>query len=111
MSFACEGLRVQRAVHATQEHVEICDDVGQTAPHVVTWQLAPGWRIEKNRPNGFACHHADSAPVYVTLNGDGIEQTEIVKCEASPHFRERLTTPGIKITFRGTMTTIWRKAG
>lgn len=111
MSFACEGLRVQRAVHATQEHVEICDDVGQIAPHVVTWQLAPGWRIEKNLPNGFACHLADSAPVYVTLNGDGIEQTEMVECEASPHFRERLTTPGIKITFRGTMTTIWRKAG
>jgi hypothetical protein len=97
-------------VHVAQDYVEICDDVGPAASHVVTWQLAPGWRVEHERKNGFVCHHAESIPVHATLNGDAVEQWEIVECEASPHFRELVKTQAVKITFRGTLTTIWRKA-
>ena len=111
MSFSCDGLQTQRAVHAAQDYVEICDDVGLDVSHVVTWQLAPGWHVERERKNGFVCRHTESIPVHATLNGDAIEQWEIVECEASPHFRERVTTQAVKITFRGTLTTIWRKAG
>jgi hypothetical protein len=111
MSFACEGHQTQRAVHAAQDYVEICDEVGLDTSHVVTWQLAPGWHVEQERKNGFVCRHAESIPVHATLNGDAIEQWEIVESEASPHFRELLTTQAVKITFRGTLTTIWRKAG
>jgi len=111
MSFACAGRRAQRAVHVTQDYVEICDDVGLETSHVVTWQLAPGWRVGQERKNGFVCQHAESIPVHATLNGDAVEQWEIVECEASPHFRELVTTQAVKITFRGTLTTIWRKAG
>jgi hypothetical protein len=79
---------VQRAVHAAQGYVEVCDEVGTETSHVVTWQLAPGWRIEQEQKNGFVCKHAESIPVHATLNGDHIEQWEIVEREASPHFRE-----------------------
>ena len=111
MSFGGDGCPIKRAVHVMQDYVEICDDVGSESPHIVTWQLAPGWRVEQERKNGFVCHHADSIPVHATLNGDTIEQWEIVECEASPHFRELVTTHAVKITFRGTLTTIWRKPG
>jgi hypothetical protein len=110
MSIASDGHRTKRAVHVAQDYVEICDDVGLAAPHVVTWQLAPGWRVELERKNGFVCHHSESIPVHATLNGDSIEQWEIVEREASPHFRELVTTQAVKITFRGTLTTIWRKS-
>ncbi|MDB6005304.1 MAG: hypothetical protein JWR15_2291, partial [Prosthecobacter sp.] len=111
MTFGHGGGRTQRAVHAAQDYIEICDEVGHETAHVVTWQLAPGWQIEKERKNGFVCRHADSIPVHATLNGDAIAQWEIVECDASPHFREQITTQAVKITFKGTLTTIWRKAG
>lgn len=111
LSFDCEGQQVQRAVHAAQGYVEICDDVGTETAHVVTWQLAPGWRIVQERKNGFVCTHDESFPVYATLNGDDIEEWEIVAREASPHFRELESSQAVKITFKGTLTTIWRKAG
>ncbi len=110
MSFGSDGCRTKRAVHVMQDQVEICDDVGSETSHVVTWQLAPGWRIEQERKNGFVCLHANSIPVHATLNGDSIEHWEIVEREASPHFRELVTTQAVKITFRGTLTTIWRKS-
>jgi hypothetical protein len=111
MSLEREKTRVQRAVHAASDRVEICDDAGHDAPHVVTWQLAPGWRVEKERKNGFLCRHADCIPVHGILNGDHIENWEIVEREASPHFRELVTTQAVKVTFKGTLTTIWRKSG
>lgn len=111
MRLSCEGNRAQRAVHAAEGYVEICDEAGMETAHVVTWQLAPGWRIEQERKNGFICRHAESIPVHATLNGDDIEQWEIVEREASPHFREQMMTQAVKITFRGTLTTVWRKAG
>ncbi|WP_461524221.1 heparinase II/III domain-containing protein [Prosthecobacter sp.] len=111
MNFSADGCRIKRAVHVMQDYVEICDDVGLEKAHVVTWQLAPGWRVEQERKNGFVCHHADSIPVHATLNGDAIEQWEIMEREASPHFRELVTSPAVRITFRGTLTTIWRKSG
>lgn len=109
LSFTAGGNRIKRAVHVMQDHVKICDDVGPETSHVVTWHLAPGWRVEQERRNGLVCHHADSIPVHATLNGDGIEQWEILECESSPHFRELVPSPAVKITFRGTLTTIWRK--
>ncbi|WP_395748085.1 heparinase II/III family protein [Prosthecobacter sp.] len=114
MSFNGGGQRLmqtQRAVHVMQDHVEICDDVGQGAAHVVTWQLAPGWLIEKERKNGFVCRHAESIPVHGMLNGDAIEAWEIVEREVSPHFREQVTAQAVRVVFRGTLTTIWRMAG
>jgi hypothetical protein len=111
MSFGGDGCLAKRAVHVMQDYVEICDDVGSETSHIVTWQLAPGWRVEQERKNGFVCHNPASIPVHATLNGDTIEQWEIVECEASPHFRELVTTHAVKITFRGTLTTIWRKPG
>ncbi len=110
MCIASDARRTQRAVHVTQDYVEICDDVGLAASHIVTWHLAPGWRVEHERKNGFVCHHSESIPLHATLNGDAIEQWEIVEREASPHFRELVTTQAVKITFRGTLTTIWRKS-
>jgi hypothetical protein len=107
----CGGRHTQRAVHAAEGYIEICDEVGTETPHEVTWQLAPGWRIEQERKNGFVCHHAESIPVHATLNGDSIEKWEIVEREASPHFRERVMTQAVKITFKGTLTTVWRKVG
>jgi hypothetical protein len=77
MSFACEGQRVPACCACAQGYVEVCDDVGSETSHVVTWQLAPGWRIEQERKNGFVCHHAESIPVHATLNGDDIEAWEI----------------------------------
>ncbi len=111
MAFGNGGGRTQRAIHADQDCIEICDEVGLEIPHVVTWQLAPGWQVEQERKNGFVCRHPDSIPVHATLNGDAIERWEIVECDASPHFREQITTQAVKITFKGTLTTIWRKAG
>lgn len=111
MSFAHEGGVVRRAVHAAEGYVEICDEVNSETPHVVTWQLAPGWSIKKERANGFACTHPDSIPVHATLNGDQVDSWEIVECDASPHFREVVTTQAVKVTFKGTLTTIWRKPG
>lgn len=111
MSLEREKTFVQRAVHAASDCVEICDEAGDDTPHVVTWQLAPGWRVEKERKNGFLCRHADCIPVHGMLNGDHIENWEIVEREASPHFRELVTTLAVKVTFRGTLTTIWRKSG
>ncbi len=107
----CDGQCVQRAVHVAEGYVEICDEVSHETLHVVTWQLAPGWSVERERQNGFVCKHAESIPVHATLNGDHIEQWEIVEREASPHFRELVMTQAVKITFKGTLTTIWRKAG
>jgi len=111
MSLDCEGNRAQRAVHATQHYVEVCDEVGTETSHAVTWQLAPGWRISQERKNGFVCMHEESVAVHGTLNGDDIEGWEIVEREASPHFRELVSSQAVKITFKGTLTTIWRKAG
>ncbi len=111
MSFSSGGGQTQRAVHANQDYIEICDEVSHGTSYVVTWQLAPGWQVEQERKNGFICRHAESIPVHATLNGDAIEHWEIVEREASPHFRELVTTRALKITFRGTLTTIWRKAG
>jgi hypothetical protein len=111
MSFECDNTFVQRAVNAAQGYVEICDEVGMEVPHVVTWQLAPGWRVEQERKDGFVCHHAESIPVHATFNGTAIESWEIVEREASPHFREQVTTQAVTITFKGTLTTVWRKAG
>jgi len=110
MSFDDAEKPVQRAVQVAQDYVEVCDEVGQTS-HVVTWQLAPGWRIKQERQNGFVCTHAESIPVHVTLNGDRMETWEIVEREASPHFREVVITQAVQVTFSGTLTTIWRKAG
>ncbi len=101
---------VQRAVHAESDFVEICDEAGQETAHVVTWQLAPGWRIERERTNGFLCRHEECIPVRGMLNGDQIESWEIVECEASPHFREMVTTQAVRIVFKGTLTTLWRKS-
>lgn len=111
MSFPSEHGLVQRAVHVVDDHVEICDDAGLETAHVVSWQLAPGWQIKQQRMNGFACTLAGSVPVHVTVNGDHVESCEVVECEASPHFRELVSTQALKVTFRGTLTTIWRKAG
>ncbi|WP_395737235.1 heparinase II/III family protein [Prosthecobacter sp.] len=110
MSFSCDGRQVQRAVHVMQDHVEICDDVGGEATHVVTWQLAPGWQVEKERKNGFVCRNAESIPVHGTLNGEAIEGWEIVEREVSPHFREQVMAQAVKVFFRGTLTTVWRKS-
>jgi len=110
LSSTTDGSRIKRAVHVMQDHVEICDDVGLETSYAVTWHLAPGWRVEQERRYGFVCHHADSIPVHATLNGDGIEQWEILECDSSPHFRELVVSPAVKITFRGTLTTIWRKS-
>jgi hypothetical protein len=111
MSLECDQTFVLRAVNAAQGYVEICDEVGMDVPHVITWQLAPGWRVEQERKDGFVCHHAESIPVHATLNGTAIESWEIVEREASPHFREQVTTQAVTITFKGTLTTVWRKAG
>lgn len=111
MSLECDNTFVQRAVNAAQGCVEICDEVGMEVPHVVTWQLAPGWRVEQERKDGFVCHHAESISVHATFNGTAIESWEIVEREASPHFREQVTTQAVTITFKGTLTTVWRKAG
>lgn len=111
MSLESDQAFVLRAVNAAQGYVEICDEVGMDAPHVITWQLAPGWRVEQERKDGFVCHHAESIPVHATLNGTAIESWEIVEREASPHFREQVTTQAVKVTFKGTLTTVWRKAG
>jgi hypothetical protein len=111
MRLSCEEQCVQRAVCAAQGYVEICDEVGHETPHVVTWQLAPGWQIKKERANGFVCTHPESIPVHATLNGDHIEEWEIVEREASSHFRELVTTQAVKVIFKGTLTTIWRKTG
>lgn len=107
MSLECESVR--RAVHATHDLVEICDEVGTERSYVITWQLGPGWRVEQERPSGFVCRHADAIPAAVTFNGDGLEKCEVVECEASPHFRERVMTQALRVTFRGTLTTVWRK--
>jgi hypothetical protein len=111
MSLACDHTFVQRAVNAAQGYVEICDEVGMEVPHIVSWQLAPGWRVERERKDGFVCHHAGSISVHATFNGTAIESWEIVEREASPHFREQVTTQAVVITFKGTLTTVWRKAG
>jgi len=111
MGLTCENTFAQRAVRADLDCVEICDEVGYNVTHVVTWQLAPGWHVEKERTNGFLCRHDDSIPVHGMLNGDHIESWEIVEREASPHFREIVTTQAVKVIFKGTLTTIWRKSG
>ncbi|MEZ5385011.1 MAG: heparinase II/III family protein [Prosthecobacter sp.] len=102
---------VQRAVRAELDFVEICDEAGQEMSHKITWQLAPGWQVEREEPNTFACRHAECIPVRGMLNGDQIENWEIVECEAAPHFRELLTTQAVRVTFKGTLTTVWRKSG
>lgn len=111
MSLACAAHVTRRAVHASQDQVQICDDVGSASAHVVTWCLAPGWRIERQHGLGFVCHHAGSASVFVTVSGDAIEHCEIIECQVSPHFRELATSQALKITFRGALATIWRKPG
>lgn len=110
MTFAHEGRRVRRAVHVAEGHVEICDEAGGESAHVVTWQLAPGWQIKPRRGNAFICTHAESIPVHVTLNSDHLESCEVLEREASPHFRELVSTHALRVTFRGTLTTVWRKA-
>lgn len=109
MRFECDGRQMQRAVHVVEGRVEICDEAGLETSHVVTWQLAPGWSVGRERENGFVCRHAESITVHATLNGDHIEQWEIVEREAAPHFRELVTTQAVKVVFKGTLTTIWRK--
>lgn len=110
MRLTCDGRQTQRAVCAAEGHVEICDDVGTELPHVVTWQLAPGWKIEKTAANAFLCVHTEGLRVQTAINGDAVSGWEIVECDASPHFRERISTMAVKVTFQGTLTTIWRKA-
>ncbi len=110
MTLIHEDGQVQRAVHAAAGHVEICDEVGLETPHVVTWRLAPGWQIKQERANRFICTHAGLIPAQVMLNCDHLESCAVVECEASPHFRELVNTQALKIVFRGTLTTVWRKA-
>lgn len=103
-----EGLELHRAVCAAQGHVEICDEVGNCGPHVVTWQLAPGWLVQKQGSSALLCVHEEGLRVHVTLNGPSVEKWEIVERKASPHFRELTHTQAIKVTFQGTLTTVWR---
>jgi len=109
MHFQCENKGVHRAVCAAQGHVEICDEAAD-APHMVTWQLAPGWRVQKQGANAFLCVHDEGVRVHGTFNGTGVTGWEIVERQASPRFREVVTTQAIAITFQGTLTTMWRKA-
>lgn len=110
MTFDHEGQQARRAVNLVEGHIEICDEVGGESAHVVTWQLAPGWQVKPQRTGGFVCTHPESIPVQVTINSDHLESCELVECEASPHFRELVTTQAVKVTFKGTLTTIWRKS-
>lgn len=111
MGLESDGRKVRRAVHVAQDYVEVCDEAGEEMLHVMTWQLAPGWRVERERQSGFICRHEDSIPAGVTFNGEGLESCEVVECEASPHFREQVMTQAVRVVFRGTLTTVWRKVG
>lgn len=108
MRFACEGLEVHRAVCAAQGQVEICDEVGTGVPHAVTWQLAPGWRVQKQGSSAFVCVHGEGLRVHATLNGPSVEKWEVVERRASPRFREMVHTQAVRVTFQGTLTTVWR---
>ena len=108
MNFDCEKQGVHRAVSTAQGYVEICDEAGES-PHGVTWQLAPGWRVQKHGTNAFLCVHDEGARVQGAFHGGGITAWEIVVRQASPRFREVVTTQAIAITFHGTLTTVWRK--
>lgn len=111
MRLAHDSGPVQRAVCAAEGQVEICDNVGDSQEHVVTWQLAPGWNIEKTSSQAFVCSHAEGLRVQATFSGDAVSGWEIVEREASPHFRELTHSEAVKIVFKGTLTTLWRKAG
>lgn len=108
MRLNCEGQEVHRAVCAAHGQVEICDEVGTGALHVVTWQLAPGWQVQKLGNSAFLCVHEEGLRVHATLNGPSVEKWELVERRASPHFREMIHTQAIKVTFQGTLTTVWR---
>lgn len=109
MHFQCEKFGVHRAVCATQDQVEICDEAAD-APHVVTWQLGAGWHVQKQGPSAFLCVHEEGVRVHGTLNGATLIGWEIVERQASPHFRQVVVTQAIAVTFQGTLTTVWRKA-
>lgn len=110
MRLTHEQQKVTRAVCAAEGHVEICDEAPAEAPHVVTWQLAPGWRLQRQGASAFLCvHEKGGLRVHGTLNGASVSGWEIVEAEASPHFREVVTTQAVKVSFSGTLTSIWRQ--
>ncbi len=109
MAFEHEGRQVQRTVNAAEGQVEIRDEAEPTDPHVVTWRLAPGWKIGHECDRRFVCTHPDSIPVHVILDGDDIMSYALVEREASPHFREVVSTQALQVTFRGVLTTTWQK--
>lgn len=104
------GRQVQRTVHVAEGRVEICDETDPGEPHVVTWQLAPSWKVGHESDRKFVCTHPDSIPVHVILDGDDIMSCALVEREASPHFREVVSTQALQVTFRGVLTTTWQKA-
>ncbi len=108
MRLECEGQEVRRGVCAAHGQVEICDDVGGSTPHVVTWQLAPGWQVQQEGSGAFLCVHEEGLRVHATLSGAAVEKCELVERKASPCFREVLHTQAIRVAFQGRLTTVWR---
>jgi len=108
MRLECEGQEVRRGVCAAHGQVEICDDVGGSTPHVVTWQLAPGWQVQQEGSGAFLCVHEEGLRVHATLSGAAVEKCELVERKASPCFREVIHTQAIQVAFQGRLTTVWR---
>lgn len=100
---------VRRAVCVADGHVEICDEVPADVPHQVSWQLAPGWRVQRQGASAFLCVHAEGTRVHGTLNGTAVAGWEMVEAVASPRFREVVTTQAVRVSFQGTLTTMWRQ--
>jgi len=104
-----QGHTIRRTARITDGGVEIRDELDHEQPHVVTWQLAPGWEMRQEREHLIVCTYPGTVPLHIALDGTCIDGCEIVDREVSPHFREVTMAQALRVTFSKALTTTWRK--
>jgi hypothetical protein len=109
LRFACDGPFTKRSVQIAGKSARITDEVCGRTAHVVTWQLAPEWRIGGEDAREFILSHRDGAEVRLRIEGDAVQTCEVVRNVVSPRFGQVVEAAAVRVIFTGRLVSMFSR--
>lgn len=107
---ACDGPFVKRQIAVSDSCIEVADLACNQLPHVVTWTLAPAWRVEQTLSGKgcFRLSHTSGLKLYLTLKSNNPVTCSAIETRVSPRFGETVSTSAIRVQFSRDLETALR---